>query len=132
MERPTPAGRLVAAFGDVQAMAKLYAPTVEWSLSASTPFPRPIRGKDAVVAFNTQVWTDHYRPDCQVEILDEVGDARASAVRFTYRAFSNAAQRLYKNEYTVFVRSGPDGIEAVFEAFDTALTRDFFRSGGSG
>ena len=129
MDRPTPAGRLVAAFGDVEAMARLYAPDVQWSLSASTPCPRPMVGKAAVTAFNTEVWTAHYRPDCEVEILDEVGDDRASAVRFTYRAYSNAAQRLYVNEYTVFVRSGPDGIEEVFEAFDTALTRDFYRGG---
>jgi hypothetical protein len=129
MDRPTPAGRLVTAFGDVPTMAALYAPDVRWTLSASTPFPRPIKGKAAVTAFNTEVWTAHYRPDCQIEILDEVGDERASAVRFLYRAFAKAAARMYENEYTVFVRSGPEGIEEVFEAFDTALTRDFFSRG---
>jgi ketosteroid isomerase-like protein len=124
MHASTPAGRLVLAFGDVEAMAALYAPDVEWSLSASTPYPRPMRGRDAVTAFNREVWTRHYRPDCTVEILDEVGDERASAVRFIYRAQLRSTGQAYENEYTVFVRSGPEGIGEVFEAFDTALARD--------
>lgn len=119
MTSRTPAGRLVSAFGDVDAMSALYAPDVEWSLSPSTPFPRPMKGREAVIAFNREVWTKHYRPDCTVEILDEVGDERGSAVRFIYRAHMIAAGRAYENEYTLFARSGPEGITEVFEALDT-------------
>lgn len=121
MDPRTPAGRLVSAFGDVEAMAAMYAPDVEWSLPASLGLPRPMRGRAAVIAFNREVWTVHYRADCSVKILDEAGDERASAVRFIYRAHSNAMNRLYENEYTLFARSGPEGISAVFEAMDTAL-----------
>jgi ketosteroid isomerase-like protein len=120
MSPRTPAGRLVSAFGDVDAMAALYAPHVEWSLSPSTPFPRPMKGREAVIAFNREVWTRHYRADCTVEILDEVGDDTGSAVRFIYRAHMNATGRMYENEYAVFVRSGPEGITEVFESLDTA------------
>ena len=127
----TPAGRLVSAFGNVPAMASLYAPNVEWSLSASLPFPRPMVGRDAVIAFNNEVWTRHYRPDCTVRILDEVGDDQVSAVRFVYRAYSHLAGKMYENEYTVFVRSGPEGITEVFEALDTALVRDFMAEGSA-
>lgn len=125
MSATTPAGRLVSAFGDVETMAALYAPDIQWSLPKTLPFPRPMVGREAVVAFNTAVWTVHYRPDCTVEILDEVGDGRSSAVRFIYRAHSNLAGKLYENEYTLFVRSGPAGIVEVFEAMDTGLIRDF-------
>jgi ketosteroid isomerase-like protein len=132
MAQNTPAGQLVRAFGNVAAMRALYAPDVEWSLSASLPFDRPMRGRDAVVAFNTAVWTVHFRPDCTVEILDEVGDAASSAVRFIYRAHSKIADKPYENEYTVFVRSGPTGISHVFEALDTALILEFLQGRPAG
>ena len=127
MTARTPAGRLVSAFGDVEAMSALYAPHVEWSLSPSTPFPRPMKGRETVIAFNREVWTKHYRPDCTVEILDEVGDESGSAVRFIYRAHMLATDRPYENEYTLFVRSGPEGITEVFEALDTARASQIAR-----
>ena len=120
----TPAGRLVSAFGDVDRMRKLYAPTIQWSLSASLPYPRPMKGLAAVVAFNTSVWSDVYFPDCTVEILDETGDDTKSAVRFIYRARYRATGAMYENEYTLFARSGAEGIEEVFEALDTAAILD--------
>jgi ketosteroid isomerase-like protein len=125
----TPAGRLVSAFGDAEAMRAMYAPHVEWSLSASLDLPRPMKGIDAVSAFNRQVWTEFYRPDCTVEILDETGDDRVSAARFIYRAHSNATGTLYENEYTIFVRSGPEGITEVFEGLDTAFVLRFLDEG---
>jgi hypothetical protein len=119
----TPAGTLVSAFGRPDAMSVLYSPDIQWSLSASlTQFPRPIDGKDAVVAFNQRIWSDVYRPDCQTEILDEVGDDASSAVRFIYRAHLVQSGIAYENEYTLFARSGPDGIFAVFEGLDTAAS----------
>lgn len=120
----TPAGKLVTAFGDVEHMRMLYAPNIQWSLSASLPYPRPMKGIDAVVAFNSSVWSDVYFSDCTVEILDEIGDDTSSAVRFIYRARYRASGAPYENEYTLFARSGPQGIDEVFEALDTVAILD--------
>lgn len=130
----TPAGRLASSFGNVEALEALYAPEVEWKISASLGVPH-LRGIEAVLAFNRQVWSEHHRgSDCSVVLLDELGDETASAVRFTYRAWSLFAQDWYENEYTLFVRAGPMGILSVVEAFDTAATIDFLagRPFGSG
>ena len=120
----TPAGRLVSAFGDVAAMSRLYADAIEWSLPAGLPFPRPMKGREAVIAFNTAVWAESYFPDCTVEILDEAGDDAASAVRFVYRARFRATGAAYENEYTLFARAGSGGITRVFEALDTIALID--------
>lgn len=129
----TPAGELASSFGDAGAMRDLYAPTVEWQISRSLGVPAQV-GIDAVSAFNEQVWTIHHRPDCTVTILDEVGDAANSAVRFRYRAWSLLCEDWYENEYTLFIRSGPDGIVNVVEGFDSAAAIDFYarRPPGSG
>lgn len=125
MTKPrTPAGRLVAAFGNVSAMQALYAPYLEWSLPAGLPLPRPMKGRDAVIAFNTAVWAEHYFADCETTILDEVGDEGQSAVRFIYRARFRPDGAPYENEYTLFARSGPDGITEVHEALDTVALLD--------
>jgi hypothetical protein len=129
MKAESPAGKLVRAFGKVAEMAKAYAPDIQWSLPASTPFPRPMIGREAVIAFNNQVWGQVHYPDCEVEILDEVGDETASAVRFLYRARVIGKEGVYENEYTVFVRSGSEGLKEVFEAFDTVAALDFYRDG---
>ena len=122
----TPAGRLVTAFGDIDAMQRLYAEDIEWSLPASLPWPRPIVGKAAVIAFNERTWTESYFPDCSVTIADEVGDERLSAVRFVYRARFRLTGKAYENEYTLFARSGPQGIREVFEAMDSLSILDQF------
>lgn len=130
----TPAGRLACSFGNLEALEALYAPAVEWKISASLGVPN-LRGIDAVLAFNRQVWTEHHRgDDCSVTLLDELGGEESSAVRFIYRAWSLFAQDWYENEYTLFVRAGPTGILSVVEAFDTAATIDFLagRPFGSG
>jgi len=44
-------------------MSALYAPHVEWLLPPSTPFPRPKKGRETVIAFNRGGWTKYYRPD---------------------------------------------------------------------
>ncbi|BEU99383.1 nuclear transport factor 2 family protein [Novosphingobium olei] len=118
---PTLAGQLVRNFGNPSAMAGLYAPDVEWSLPPSLPFPVPMKGIDAVSAFNRSVWGEVYYPDCSVEILDETGSATCSAVRFIYRARFRANDLPYENEYTLFARHGEQGITEVFESLD--LTR---------
>lgn len=119
----TPAGRLVSAFGDVAAMSRLYAEGIEWSLPAGLPFPRPMVGREAVIAFNTAVWTESYFPDCTTEILDETGDEASSAVRFIYRARFRAGGT-YENEYTLFARTSGGLITHVFEALDTIALID--------
>ena len=127
----TPAGRLVAAFGDPVRMATLYAPHVEWSLPRSlVSLPRPMAGRAAVEAFNRTVWEVHYFPDCTVEILDEIGDAQRSGVRFIYRAHARSTGILYENLYTMFVRGGPEGITEIFEDLDTLAMVDVLRRGG--
>ena len=123
----TPAGRLVSAFGDVEKMSALYAPEIEWNLSASLPYPRPMKGRDAVLAFNRSVWEEAYFPDCTVEILDELGDENLSAVRFVYRGKFRTSGLPYENEYTLFARGGPEGISEVFEALDTLAIFDQMR-----
>jgi len=132
MTAKTPAGRLVTAFGDVAAMSALYAPDIEWSLPASLPFPRPMKGYDAVVAFNNAVWTQNYYPDCSVTILDELGDESASAVRFIYRARFKATGASYENEYTLFARGSAAGIAQVFEAMDSVAIIDQMSGGKVG
>lgn len=133
MMSATPARMLAERFGDPDAMRALYAPDVIWRISASLGVPT-LEGTDAVSSFNRQVWTEHHRPDCTVTILDEAGDAKSSAVRFTYRAWSHFAAGWYENEYSLFVRTGDDGITHVAEGFDTSATIDFLahRPPGSG
>jgi ketosteroid isomerase-like protein len=121
--KATPARMLAERFGDPAAMRELYAPDVVWLISASLGVPK-LEGRDAVGAFNQQVWTEHHRPDCTVTILDEAGDTAVSAVRFTYRAWSHFANDWYENEYTLFVRTTDAGIVHVAEAFDSAATID--------
>ncbi len=116
----TPAGQLVRNFGNAAEMAKMYAPNVEWSLPPSLPFSVPMKGYDAVTAFNRSVWSDVYFEDCTVEILDEVGSESISAVRFIYRARFRATNQPYENEYTLFARHDDRGITEVFESLDLA------------
>lgn len=132
MAATTPAGKLVEAFGDVPRMRALYADGIEWSLPASLPFPRPMKGIEAVGTFNAGVWTQSYFPDCSVEILDEAGDARQSAVRFIYRARFRATGAAYENEYTLFARGNEGGITHVFEAMDSLAIIDVLSGGKVG
>lgn len=119
MSAITPAGKLVEAFGDVDAMSALYANDVEWSISSALPFESPMIGRDAVVAFNNEIWGVHYFPEVSVTILDEVGDTALSAVRFSYKAVFRATGQKYENEYTLFVSSEEGQIKRVFEGLDT-------------
>lgn len=125
MSAKTPAGKLASLFGNVDAMRALYAPTVQWRISASLGVP-VLHGIDAVSGFNRQVWTEHHRADCTVTIVQELGDAALSATRFRYRAWSLLVEDWYDNEYSLFVEAGPAGITSVDEAFDTAAAVDFY------
>lgn len=116
----TLAGRLATNFGDAEAMAQLYAPNIQWRLCASLPFARPMKGKEVVAEFNRVIWRDHFYPEVQVELLDEIGDDALSAARIDYSAKFRATDHLYTNEYTLFVRSAGGMITHVFEGLDTA------------
>jgi ketosteroid isomerase-like protein len=127
----TPAGRLVRAFGRPDVMAPMYAPDVTWHLPRGLT-AEPMVGKEAVCGFNQMVWTLTYEPDCEVEVLDEVGDEISSAVRITYRATALATGGRYQNEYTVFVRSDASGIREVHEALDSIAMYDFLQGEETG
>jgi hypothetical protein len=84
----TPAGTLVSAFGRPDAMSVLYSPDIQWSLSASlTQFPRPIDGKDAVVAFNL-LGPSRQQTINAVEVTSNIGDPLIHAEPQSARAFS--------------------------------------------
>ncbi len=125
MKAKTIAGQLAEAFGDVAKMVSMYAENVEWTLPASLPFDRPIKGKKAVEELNSGIWQLYYYPDCSVDILDEMGGEASSAVRFSYKVRSRVTETLYENEYTLFVRSDSNGITEVFEGMDTGFVLDF-------
>ena len=54
-----------------------------------------------------------------MELLDELGDASASAVRFIYRATYRNNGAPYENQYALFARSRDNRIHEVFESLDT-------------
>ena len=127
MASKTLARQLVEAFGDPEAMRKLYSDDITWSMSKSLgPIAGPYLGRDAVIAFNERVWGSFYLPEVEVEILDEVGDAELGAVRFMYRATMKRSGKPYELEYIVFAR-GRDGLlSEVFESLDTLGSANLF------
>ena len=117
----TPAGRLVEAFGDCQAMAAMYADDITWRLNHSLPanIAGPHAGKAAVTGFNSAVFNKIYESGSTVvEILDELGDEGSSAVRFNFRATSRRGHR-YEVEYTLFAKTTGGKIHEVIELLDT-------------
>ena len=117
----TPAGDLVRAFGDVDAMSTMYAQDIVWHLPLSLgAIAGPHRGRDAVIAFNRTVWGTYYSSDdVEVEILDELQESDRSAARFVYRATILTSGTRYENEYTLFARSHGGLIVEVHEGLDT-------------
>lgn len=125
-EPGTPAGRLVAAFGDCDAMAAMYTENVTWRLNYSLPerIAGPHVGKAAVMAFNHAVFHKIYEAgSTEIEITDEVGDEAASAVRFNIRAMSRRGHR-YEVEYTLFAKSHDGLIHEVVELLDTLASTE--------
>ncbi len=123
---PTPARRLVEAFGDVEAMAALYDPAVTWRLSHSLAanIAGPHVGADAVVAFNRAVFTKFYEPgSVTVDLLDEIGDERASFVRFDFHAVSRRGHR-YDVEYGLSAHTTDGRITEVVELLDTHASNE--------
>ena len=117
----TPARRLVEAFGDCEAMAKMYAENVTWRLnySLAPKIAGPHVGKDAVCGFNNAVFEKIYQSGTlRVEILDELGNESSSAVRFNIHARSRRGHR-YDVEYVLFAKSKAGLVFEVVELLDT-------------
>jgi ketosteroid isomerase-like protein len=122
----TPARRLVEAFGDVDAMAAMYAPNVQWRLNHSLApnIAGPHVGSDAVVAFNTAVFTKFYEPGSVATVIhDELGDATSSVVRMDFHARSRRGHD-YDVEYVLFAKTENGLITEVVELLDTFASNE--------
>lgn len=123
---PTPARRLVEAFGDCSALAAMYTDQVTWRLNYSLApnIAGPHKGREAVCAFNEAVFTKFYEPgSVSVEILDELGDESSSVVRFIYNAKSRRGNP-YSVEYVLFVKTTEGLIHEVIELLDTHASNE--------
>ena len=123
---PTPARRLVEAFGDIDAMAAMYAPDITWRLNRSLApnIAGPHVAADAVVTFNRAVFEKFYEPgSVAVEIHDELGDALSSVVRFDFSATTRRGQP-YDVEYVLFATTRNGLISEVIELLDTHASNE--------
>lgn len=122
----TPARAIVEAFGDCPALAALYSDNVTWRLnhSLAANIAGPHVGKAAVTGFNEAVFTKFYQPgSVRVEILDEIGDAASSVVRFNFRATSRRGHP-YAVEYVLFAKSVGGRVTEVVELLDTHASNE--------
>ncbi len=118
---PTPARRIVEAFGDCAALAALYDNGIVWRLSYSLPpnIAGPHEGKAAVMAFNDAVFNKIYDDSSlRVVIHDELGDEASSCVRFDLHAVSRRGYR-YDVEYVLFAKTRNGLVCEVVELLDT-------------
>ena len=123
---PTPARRLVEAFGDCAALEAMYTPDVSWRLNHSLApnIAGPHVGKAAVCAFNRAVFEKFYEPgSVSVEILDELGDEASSVVRFVFRAKSRRGHP-YAVEYVLFAKTTDTMVRDVVELLDTHASNE--------
>ena len=81
-------------------------------------------GKDAVVGFNTAVFTKFYEPgSVRVDIHDELGDESSSVVRFDFHAMSRRGNP-YDVEYVLFVKTRDGLVYDVVELLDTHASNE--------
>lgn len=126
MNSPTPARRLVEAFGDCALMASLYADDVVWRLnhSLAASIAGPHEGKDAVTGFNEAVFQKFYEArSVRVDIHDEIGDEASSVVRFDFHARSRRGHD-YDVEYVLFAKTRQGRIYEVVELLDTLASNE--------
>ena len=126
MNSPTPARRLVEAFGDCALMASLYADDVVWRLnhSLAANIAGPHEGKDAVIGFNEAVFQKFYETNSvRVDIHDEIGDEASSVVRFDFHARSSRGHD-YDVEYVLFAKTRQGRIYEVVELLDTLASNE--------
>ena len=117
----TLAGDLARALGDVDAMQKLYADDITWTLPLTLGRIGGTHiGKDAVVAFNKISLGPYGKSSgTPAEIHHEFGAGDFSAARFTTRMTVKATGEAYENEYALFVRGRDGKISEVHEYLDT-------------
>jgi len=123
---PTPARRIVEAFGDCDALADMYADDVEWRLNYSLPknIAGPHRGKAAVMAFNDAVFNKIYDGSTvRVVVHDEIGDENSSVVRFDLHAVSKRGHS-YDVEYVLFAKTREGRVSEVVELLDTQASTE--------
>ena len=126
MNTPTPARRLVEAFGDCALMASLYTDDVVWRLnhSLAANIAGPHEGKDAVIGFNEAVFQKFYEArSVRVDIHDEIGDEASSVVRFDFHARSSRGHD-YDVEYVLFAKTRQGRIYEVVELLDTLASNE--------
>ena len=126
IKTPTPARRLVEAFGDCEALADMYTDDVIWRLNYSLPpnIAGPHVGKEAVCAFNDAVFNKIYDGSAmRTNIRDEIGDEESSVVRFDIHAVSRRGNS-YDVEYVVFVKTREGKINEVVELLDTLASTE--------
>ncbi|MFT7650652.1 MAG: ketosteroid isomerase-like protein [Candidatus Poriferisodalaceae bacterium] len=124
--RPTPARRLVEAFGDCDTMATMYSDDVVWRLNHSLApnIAGPHLGKDPVMGFNRAVFTKFYEDaSTWVAIHDEIGDEESSVVRFDMHATSSRGHS-YDVEYVLFAKTRDGLICEVVELLDTHASNE--------
>jgi ketosteroid isomerase-like protein len=116
----TLAGDLARALGDVEAMQKLYADDISWTLPLTLGRIGGTHiGKDAVIAFNKISLGPYGKSSTKVEIHHEFGAGDFSAARFTTRSTVKATDEAYENEYALIVRGRDGKISEVHEYLDT-------------
>ena len=123
---PTPARRLVEAFGDPDTMATMYTDDVTWRLNHSLApnIAGPHVGKDAVSGFNRAVFGKFYdASSVHADIHDELGDTESSVVRFDMHAMS-ARGHSYDVEYVLFAKTREGQIYEVVELLDTHASNE--------
>jgi len=126
MKTPTPARRLVEAFGDCELMASMYTDDVVWRLNYSlTPnIAGPHEGKEAVASFNEAVFGKFYEAgSVSTDLHDEIGDEASSVVRFDFHARSTRGYA-YDVEYALFVKTRQGLIYEVVELLDTLASHE--------
>ena len=129
MNSPTPARRLVEAFGDCALMASLYTDDVVWRLnhSLAANIAGPHEGKDAVTGFNEAVFQKFYEArSVRVDIHDEIGGEASSVVRFDFHARSSRGHD-YDVEYVLFAKTRQGRIYEVVELLDTLASNEQHR-----
>lgn len=126
MTSPTPARRLVEAFGDCDTMAAMYTDDVTWRLNHSLApnVAGPHRGRDGVTGFNQAVFGKFYdAASVNVDIHDEIGDEASSVVRFDMHAVSSRGHS-YDVEYVLFAKTRDGLIYEVVELLDTHASNE--------
>ena len=117
----TLAGDLAHALGDADAMQKLYADDVSWTLPVTLGRIGGTHvGKEAVMALNKMSFGAYSKPSgTPVEVHHEFSAGDFSAARFTTRMTVKATGEAYENEYALLVRGRDGKISEIHEYLDS-------------